>query len=102
MPLPTFYGIDARLRRADYHLRTLKRMARDYSRSDEHLVTGKYDAQSLQTEFDHNSPIPDARFPAILGEYVHSLRSSLDHLAWLMVERVHPRTANEHTCFPIL
>lgn len=101
MPLEPFYAIDARLARADYHLRTIKRMAREYYRSDDHLISGEYDANKFQTELNHSSPIPDARLQAIIGECVHDLRSSLDHLAWLMVEKVHPGATNESTAFPI-
>ncbi len=80
MSSPDLAGVEAKIRRADQHLTELQgetdRLFRDHYR-----IERGFDVESRQYRFTalgaHDVP---ARLAVIVGEIVHQLRSSLDHV----------------------
>ncbi len=96
-----------RLDRAEEHLEAIKGHLLSHYEADEYRMTGEY-----QRDFDRpggrgnivNDPVTlpeiDPRLNTIIGEYLHDLRSGLDHLARQLVLK-NKGTPTEKTCFPV-
>jgi hypothetical protein len=95
-------GMDDRLKRAEEHFETIKSALRSYYASDAHIIRGHVDIKlGKVTHFDPMFVTrPEERFHTIIGELLHNLRSSLDHLAWALVEW-HRGQTTPNTSFPI-
>lgn len=89
-----------RLERAEQHLEELKGMLRDNFEFDLQVLTGQYDPQSKATTLQGQVRDLDVRIFAVVGDIVHELQSSLDHLAWQLVEE-NGGTPDENTRFPL-
>jgi hypothetical protein len=94
-------GVLAKLNRADAHLKSLQAevaafFGRDPYTFSEHLdcEAGKY---SLHIEILEQPPLAWSVF---VGDFVHNLRSALDHLAWQLVV-VSNAKPSHRTQFPI-
>lgn len=100
-----FEAIFDRIGRAEEHLDTIKCCLLRHYEADKYLTTGEY-----QRDFDRPGgtvitdpttlPEIDPGMNTIIGEYLHDLRSGLDHLAWQLVLK-NKGTPTEKTCFPI-
>ncbi len=78
-------GINEKLKRAHENIVNLEvEIARFYKES-EHPISGDEDFQVLaQKSLYHAGRRVPLRFSVLAGEVVHHLRSSLDHMAWLL------------------
>jgi hypothetical protein len=95
------FAIRDRLDRADEQLEVVKELARGYFNSDRCRYSGEYNPKANETTIVRNIEMPDVRLATLVGEVVHDLRSSLDHLAYeLVVEN--GGVPNENTFWPIL
>lgn len=93
-----------RLARAEEHLEPIKRHIIAYLNSAFDDVVGelKDDEEGGRwLQLDNAMFLPDPRMHTLIGEFLHNLRSALDHLAWRLVEKG-GGVPNEHTSFPIL
>jgi hypothetical protein len=92
-----------RLGRANEHIEAIKTMLRAYYGSDPYNISGEFDpdAQQIHFNFHGGAVAPPIAISTRAGEALHNLRSSLDHLAWMLVEQ-DEGTPDENTSFPIL
>jgi len=77
------FAIRDRLDRADEQLEVVKELARGYFNSDRCRYSGEYNPKTNETTIVRNIEMPDVRLATLVGEVVHDLRSSLDHLAYM-------------------
>ena len=96
-------GAQEKLRRAAAHLNALE------AESNAFLVTNPCTI-SIEPHVEGGyhrlvAHLPAEAFPlslsGILGDYVHNVRSALDHVVWQLVGAVNPRAQSRKTCFPI-
>lgn len=98
-------GIFDRVRRAEEHLKTIQGELLAYYDADECVVRGKYNPE-LDGGTGHVEGVTIASPPirpsvnTLIGEFLHDLRSSLDHLAWQLVLDAGGKPT-EKTRFPI-
>src|SRR5579875_2816148 len=92
-----------RLGRANEHIESIKTMLRAYYGSNPYEIAGEFDpdAQTISYNFGRGAIPPPITIATTAGEVLHNLRSSLDHLAWMLVEE-NGGSPDEDTCFPIL
>jgi len=98
-------AIDDRIGRAEEHLEVIQGRLLDYYRADKCVVTGEYkpEADGLYGTVEDgvvDTPPIDPRLNTITGEFLHDLRSSLDHLAWQLVLHAQGKPTRK-TSFPI-
>jgi hypothetical protein len=79
-------AVDDRFRRAHQQFESIKKTLRRYYASDAHDIRGKIEIKGEWTFHPMYVAAPPERFHTRLGEMLHNLRSSLDHLAWVLVE----------------
>ncbi len=94
-----------RLRRAEEHLEAIKQELLAYYNSAPGQITGKYQPDQSRIggegEWDLKlDPLP-IRLNTLIGEFLHNLRSALDHLVWRLVLDNGGKPTKE-TTFPIL
>ncbi len=90
-----------RLKRADEHLKTVKEMLVRYYNAGGYSLRGHYDPNAGEMPITRRAEFPDIRLSTIVGELVHDLRSTLDHLAWQLVDE-NGGNPDEDTYWPIL
>src|SRR4051794_30807570 len=93
-----------RLHRAEEHFEAIKDHLITYYRSELDGIRGEYDPKEQDAgEFGfHSRPdLPAVRMQTLVGELLHDLRTSLDHLAWQLVLE-NGGTPTEDTTFPVL
>lgn len=104
-PVDPLRHVDDRLARAEEHLEPIKRHIVAYLNSAFDDVVGelKFDEEGASSTFVLRDAIflPDPPLHTLIGEFLHNLRSALDHLVWQLVEQ-NGGKPNEHTSFPIL
>jgi hypothetical protein len=94
-------GVAAKIDRASFHLKTLEDEIRRFADSEPYSfvieLDDKADWHSVVIRIHREMPLS---WGAIVGDYVHNLRSSLDHLIWQIVlgRGITPDKRNE---FPI-
>jgi hypothetical protein len=98
-------GCRAKIERAKEHIRNLDPEITTLIDSTEHTVTVHtyYDARVTGFSRDlmiNGPPIPD-RIRIIIGEIVHQLRSSLDHLIWQLVLANKKEVPGDQLEFPV-
>jgi hypothetical protein len=98
---------DRSVDRAQEHLETIKGRLLSHYEADEYLIAGEYQRDvnrpgGAGTFITNRITFPeiDPRLNTIIGEYVHDLRSGLDHLARLLVLES-KGTPTDGTHFPI-
>ena len=86
-------GCRAKILRADKHLQELDAQREMWVAGVPYDLAEKSDTKpnAFYWQVMELDPPPLERLGLILGDYVHSLRSALDHLVWRLVE-----TANRH------
>src|ERR1700686_281492 len=82
------HGVRLKIERAKKHIRDLGVRIRMFCESDAYTIGVKphpiAEIQQTTLYFASVDPIPDD-ISLIIGDAVHNLRSSLDHLAWQLV-----------------
>jgi hypothetical protein len=91
-----------RLQRAEEHFEAIKAQLLAYYDSDPCEISGEFDPNAEHPIITRIkvAPLP-MRINTLVGEFLHDLRSSLDHLAWQLVEH-NGGAPTENTSFPVL
>jgi hypothetical protein len=96
-------GIREKLNRADENIGNLNREIGAFLDEGIKAVLSYQDYEARSEAFNvHFSREVPPRFSILAGEVVHHLRSSLDHLAWLLSSEVYRKSNSNHIEFPIL
>jgi hypothetical protein len=97
----TLSGVMAKFARADTHLNALRAEIPVFFDRDPYSFAECLDCEAGEygLRIEIREPIP-LMWSVIVGDYVHNLRSALDHLAWQLV-LVSGGTPNARTAFPI-
>jgi hypothetical protein len=93
-----------RISRAEEHLDAIKAALIAYYESPIRDYVGEFDPDDKAGAFRtrvHMFQV-DMRISTLVGEFLHDLRSTLDHLAWQLVERNGGKPIDNATNFPIL
>lgn len=91
-----------RAKRAQEHLEAIKGELRGYYSTDVNATTGEYHPHNDLGPFSLVIPSIRVRLNTLVGEFLHDLRSALDHLAWQLVVEAGNEPNPEGTHFPIL
>jgi hypothetical protein len=99
---PRLNGIRAKLDRAKVHLRAEHDEETRFLKQNPLQTIGGFDPQT-GLHVERLKPLPPLPpiFAVIVGDYIHDLRSALDHLAWRLVATFGKRKPGRHTAFPI-
>ena len=92
-------GIFEKFERADEHIKNLNDEIAAFI-EDNYQIVSKPDADPSTSIISIVGPDPPLRFPVIVGEIVHQLRSSLDHVIWQLV-LANGKLPNRNHQFPI-
>lgn len=104
-------GPRAKIRRAQQHLEAFDAQRGSWIQSNPYTIVPRSDADKTRWTFrvyiDPKKAQANAEaFALVVGDYVHSLRSALDHLAWALVTVANKRTlSKEHKrqiAFPVI
>lgn len=96
------YGIQEKLDRAGEHLEALDGEVRTFLHSNPYSFSSEFEPESGYDLIKiHIEELPPLRWGVLLGDFVHNLRSALDHLVWQMVLAM-GGTTSDATGFPIL
>lgn len=94
-------GVELKIARAAEHLDALGAEASAYLDSNPYQVVGEPRADGDMLLVCKVYRYPPLRLSVLLGDFLHNLRSSLDHLAWQLV-LANGGTPGKKTAFPIL
>jgi hypothetical protein len=96
-------GVYAKLKRADENIFNLNVEISDFLNEgpDRRAAKDKRQAADEWMKFHAQRDIPP-RFAVLSGEILYQLRSSLDHIAWLLSAEDYRRTKKTSISFPIL
>ena len=97
-----FRAIYDRLLRAQEHLEVIKGELLTYYGSDLGNIRGQFKTKPPIVRITGYVVGPSPRFHTVVGEFLHDVRSSLDHLAWQLVLENGGTPVEGHTRFPIL
>jgi len=92
-------GVNAKLDRADEHLKAIIRLVRQYDRSHVNPIRVEFDGNKMRYQ-GKMAPRPP-ELPPIVGDCIHNFRSSLDHFANRLVEHFDGQPTID-TSFPTL
>ncbi|HEV3192837.1 MAG TPA: hypothetical protein VGY54_20165, partial [Polyangiaceae bacterium] len=94
-----------RLARAEEHLEAIKEELLSYYNSDPCQMSGKYEPDDEgrrgSGEWTISVDPLGVRLNTLIGEFLHDLRSALDHIAWQLVMNNGGEPTRD-TSFPIL
>jgi hypothetical protein len=99
---PSLRGCDAKVERAREHLKTLYKEIDAFIESEPHEIVSEFDAETL-TRIVRLRVLrePDeTAWAVLLGDFLHNLRSALDHLVWQLV-LLNGAEPGAHNQFPI-
>src|SRR5271156_1341219 len=93
-------GVRSKIERAKKHVTDLDIAIRSFCESQPYTIATKQKPEIEHTTLcvENVQPVPDS-ITLIVGDAVHNLRSSLDHLAWQLVDAA-GGTPGVHTYFP--
>jgi len=96
-------GIEEKLKRADENILNLGVEIGAFLKAsaDAGVADDKRKAAEKWLKFHIEREIPP-RFPVLAGEVIHHLRSSLDHLTWVLSSESYRRTNETDISFPML
>jgi len=87
--LPSLAGPLSKLRRAHVHLRELYGELNAYTAEPRHRVISDHTAvgedRIYKMRLEVLEPLGNPRWGLLVGDFVHNLRASLDHLVWQLV-----------------
>jgi hypothetical protein len=93
-------GVKAKLARANEHMKTLDKQWGTFGETETYTCESKEGPEPNHWNcYFIERPVP-IEFSVILGDVLHNLRSTLDHLVGYFVER-HGGTVERHHAFPI-
>lgn len=94
-------GVQAKIDRAKEHFEELKTVVEDFKAATTQRVVFSFDAASGKYVGDVKIPEhPPLKWPVVVGDVAHNLRSSLDHLAY-QLEILAGRKPDRKTAFPV-
>jgi hypothetical protein len=99
----TLEGVEIKLDRARSHANTFLTEEREFMRRERNnyrFSTEIHDEGRRHIYRLVEQPMLPPHWPAVFGDFVHNLRSALDHLAWQLV-KLNRGSPNESTQFPI-
>lgn len=97
---PELDGVRWKLRRAVDHFRDIDVAVGQFFREQSKAAGHKFDNDGKELVVTlPNQPIFDPRFPLLIGDCIHNIRSALDHLVGQLAKA--DPTALEKTAFPI-
>jgi hypothetical protein len=96
-------GIEEKLKRADENVHNLGVEIGAFLKAspDAGVANDKRKAAEEWLKFHVEREIPP-RFPVLAGEVIHHLRSSLDHIAWILSSESYRQSNERDITFPIL
>jgi hypothetical protein len=102
MKKPTLDACWAKLRRAEEQIYFLDKQLRSYMERDAYEIVSEPAPRADGKRWCKYSSVqdPPLRLSVVLGELIHDLRSSLDHLVWQLV-RLNGRRPSGRNGFPI-
>src|SRR2546426_10622084 len=80
-------SVEAKLRRAHHHLTDLTTSLTELGRNHKPELILKSDSQSVWLVVYFKEPFVDLSYSAILGDFLHNLRSSLDALVHALIRK---------------
>lgn len=92
-------SVQDRFDRAQEHFDAIKSLLRAYYAQDPYIIEGETDFDVGATERVFYVEPPEERVNTLIGEMLHDLRSSLDHLARVFIETT-GGTAGKGNAFP--
>jgi hypothetical protein len=105
--IPRPSGVSAKVARAEHHFRRLDAVITSYVERSPYVPeskgTDKGNTRMVDTYVRLHEPVPEI-LPLVVGDFLHNLRSSLDHLARGLVETQGNRPSDNPpyaTAFPI-
>lgn len=94
-------GIRAKIERAKHHIRDLESRISAFRETDPYRFIGDEDQQTGERVYRSDVRAePPVEFAIVAGEALHQLRSTLDHLAWQLVEANGEKPGTK-TAFPV-
>jgi hypothetical protein len=99
--MPSLDHPRAKVERAQEHLIALDAATGEFFEVDPYEIVGKFDPDTSEYLFRVKVlREPPLRLGVILGDFIHDLRSALDHLVWQLV-LLDEGSPNRSTCFPV-
>ncbi|MGB7548294.1 MAG: hypothetical protein WBM14_11130 [Terracidiphilus sp.] len=100
--MPTAYEkVLAKYEWAKQHVNQLESAIDDFRSANPHSIATKHDNQRDEITYHLTAvPVIPDHIGLMLGDAIHNLRTTLDHLAWALVAEA-GGTLDEHTSFPI-
>jgi hypothetical protein len=94
-------GVRAKIERAEHHVNELSALARAFADGNQDCLVAEDDPQTGDKLYRirFRAAIPGA-ISLVIGDAAHNLRSSLDHLAWQLVE-ANGKAPGDRTAFPL-
>lgn len=97
-----WFQVLAKYERAGKHIDDLKVHVDTFHKSNPCAIAREDDLQASQAIYRVTAvPQVPSEIPLILGDALHNLRSTLDHLVWKMIEAAGATPDPTHTSFPI-
>ncbi|GMV21346.1 MAG: hypothetical protein AMXMBFR57_12950 [Acidimicrobiia bacterium] len=93
-------SVDAKLRRAHYHLTDLTKGLLELGREHRPVIVLKSDAQHVWVVVYFKDPYAALTYGTVFGDFLYNLRSALDAMIHALVQKA-GGTPNWKTCFPI-
>lgn len=99
--MASLHGVEVKLARARHHAYTIETEWRAFCKREPYRFSVDVHDEGRKHVYrvEHPPAVPET-FTATFGDFVHNLRSSLDHLAWQLVE-LNGNKPTETTQFPI-
>jgi hypothetical protein len=99
MPSP-LDGCWAKIERANDNIGNLDNEIAAFVHPENYIIVRHVDHKAQECTFTARGQTIPLRFSVLIGEIIHHLRSSLDHLIWQLVLKRHP-SPNFKVQFPI-
>jgi hypothetical protein len=93
-------GCWAKIKRANENIKNLEAEIAAFTHTDNYIIIRHIDHKAMECTFAAIPQTIPLRFSVLVGEIIHHLRSSLDHLIWALVLKRHPNP-NVRVQFPV-
>jgi hypothetical protein len=99
--VPSLANPRAKLERAQEHLIALDAATGEFFEVDPYEIVGEFDSKTSEYLFRVKVlREPPLRLGVIFGDFIHNLRSALDHLVWQLI-LLDGGSPDRDTCFPV-
>jgi hypothetical protein len=99
--MPSLANPRAKVERAQEHLIALDAATGEFFEVDPYEIVGEFEAEASEYLFRVKVlREPPLRLGVMLGDFIHNLRSALDHLVWQLV-LLDGNSPDRSTCFPV-